>query len=76
MPAAGVTYIMVSLGPNRQTDWEWTNWGAGLRALKTPAKAGVNGNGGCFLQYQQWITIQWRYYLIECNDLPIKSFKP
>lgn len=46
--AAGVTYIMVSLGPNRQTDWEWTNWGAGLRALKTPAKAGVNGNGGCF----------------------------
>lgn len=46
--AAGTTYIMVSGGPDRDTDWPWTNWGAGLRALRTPSQAGRNGDGGCF----------------------------
>ncbi|MBI1387256.1 MAG: prepilin-type N-terminal cleavage/methylation domain-containing protein [bacterium] len=45
---AGVTYVMVSLGPDRDTDWQWTNWVGGLRALKNPSMAGANGDGGCF----------------------------
>jgi prepilin-type N-terminal cleavage/methylation domain-containing protein len=44
----GTTYIMVSGGPDRDTDWPWTNWGAGLLALRTPDKAGPRGDGGVF----------------------------
>lgn len=46
--AAGVTYVMVSLGPDRDTDWPWTNWAGGLRVLNNPSKAGGNGDGGAF----------------------------
>jgi len=46
--AAGVTYVMVSLGPDRVTDWPWTDWAVGLRALKNPSKAGPAGDGGVF----------------------------
>lgn len=46
--AAGVSYVMVSLGPDRDTDWQWTNWAGGLRVLNNPTKAGTNGDGGAF----------------------------
>jgi len=46
--AAGVTFLMVSGGPDRDTDWPWTNWVAGLQALNTPERAGPNGDGGAF----------------------------
>jgi prepilin-type N-terminal cleavage/methylation domain-containing protein len=45
---AGATYVMVSGGPDRDTDWQWTNWAGGLQALRSPSKAGGNGDGGCF----------------------------
>ncbi len=45
---AGVTYVMVSLGPDRDTDWPWTNWAGGLRVLNSPSIAGPNGDGGAF----------------------------
>ena len=40
--------MMVSLGPDRDTDWPWTNWAGGLRVLNNPSKAGGNGDGGAF----------------------------
>ncbi|MFB3786775.1 MAG: type II secretion system protein [bacterium] len=46
--AAGVTYVMVSLGPDRVTDWPWTDWAVGLRALRSPKIAGSNSDGGVF----------------------------
>ncbi len=46
--AAGVSWVTVSGGPDGDTDWPWTNWSVGLRALKTPEKAGPNGDGGAF----------------------------
>lgn len=45
---AGTTYIMVGSGPDGDTDWPWTNWAAGLQALRTPNLAGPNRDGGAF----------------------------
>jgi prepilin-type N-terminal cleavage/methylation domain-containing protein len=46
--AANCTFVMVSGGPDRDTDWPWTNWGQGLQVINQPSKAGRNGDGGCF----------------------------
>lgn len=46
--AAGVSYVVISSGPDSDTDWPWTNWGVGLQALKNPSRAGGNADGGCF----------------------------
>ena len=45
---AGVSYVVVSSGPDGDTDWGWTSWASGLRVLKTPHLAGPNGDGGAF----------------------------
>ncbi len=45
---AGTTYVMIASGPDGDTDWPWTNWSIGLRALKNPSQAGPNGDGGAF----------------------------
>lgn len=46
--SAGVTYVMVSWGPDRELNWPWTNWTAGLQTIKDPAHAGPNSDGGIF----------------------------
>jgi prepilin-type N-terminal cleavage/methylation domain-containing protein len=45
---AGVTYVMVSWGPDRLLDWPWTEWTVGLQTLKDPPHAGPNRDGGIF----------------------------
>ncbi len=46
--AAGVSFVVISSGPDSDTDWPWTNWGVGLQALNNPSTAGGNADGGCF----------------------------
>ncbi len=45
---AGVTYVMSSWGPDRELDYPWTNWAAGLHTLANPSTAGPNRDGGIF----------------------------
>ncbi len=46
--SAGIRYIMVSLGPDRDVDWPWTGWQVGIHRLNDPSNAGWNQDGGCF----------------------------
>ena len=46
--SAGVSYVVVSSGPDGDTDWPWTDWQGGLRALNNPTRAGSKGDGGAF----------------------------
>ncbi len=46
--SAGVSYVCISSGPDSDTDWAWTDWAGGLRALGNQSKAGRNGDGGAF----------------------------
>lgn len=45
---AGVSYVAISSGPNGVTNWPWTSWAVGLRALNNPSTAGPNQDGGVF----------------------------
>jgi general secretion pathway protein G len=46
--SAGVSYVCISSGPDGDTDWAWTDWAGGLRALNNQSTAGSNGDGGAF----------------------------
>lgn len=47
---AGVTYIMISYGPDRVGNWPWTSYEVGLFRLNEPSRAGFNEDGGVFFQ--------------------------